>query len=82
MSTCSSMLPRVGRPFVTYGLREGVDVRASELDARSQPAAASTGHAARAAPAPLPVMLNIAGHAQRAQRAGGHRRGERAGRGR
>ena len=26
-----SMLARVGRPFLTYGLREGLDVRASEL---------------------------------------------------
>jgi UDP-N-acetylmuramate--alanine ligase len=27
-----SILPQVGRPFVTYGLREGVDVRATALE--------------------------------------------------
>ena len=27
-----SVLPHVGRPFLTYGLREGVDVRARELE--------------------------------------------------
>jgi UDP-N-acetylmuramate--alanine ligase len=53
------MLARLARPFLTYGLREGVDVRAIEL----RPSRSGTqfqvlrpDHAE-----PLPVMLNLAG---------------------
>ena len=54
-----SMLARVGRPFLTYGLREGVDVRASELVRErlgTRFRVTRPGHAAA-----LPVMLNLAG---------------------
>jgi UDP-N-acetylmuramate--alanine ligase len=53
------MLARVGRPFLTYGLREGVDVRASELVRERHGTSfqvARPGHAAA-----LPVMLNLPG---------------------
>jgi len=53
------MLARMARPFLTYGLREGVDVRASEL----APERAGT-HFLVARPGralPLPVMLNLPG---------------------
>jgi UDP-N-acetylmuramate--alanine ligase len=54
-----SMLARVGRPFLTYGLREGLDVRASEL-VRERLGTRFQVTRPRHATA-LPVMLNLAG---------------------
>jgi UDP-N-acetylmuramate--alanine ligase len=54
-----SVLPRIGRPFVTYGLREGVDVRAIALERDRSGSRFQVLLPARAAP--LTVMLNIAG---------------------
>jgi UDP-N-acetylmuramate--alanine ligase len=54
-----SVLPRVGRPFLTYGLREGVDVRASQLErdrAGTRFAVTLPGRAE-----PLAVTLNLPG---------------------
>ena len=71
-----SILPRVGRPILTYGLRAGVDVRASRARSASAPARAS-GRAARPRRAAA-GDAESARHAQRAQRARGHRGGDRA----
>ena len=54
-----SILPRVTRPFVTYGLREGVDVRASELTRDRSGSRFNVALPGRSGT--LPVMLNIAG---------------------
>jgi len=54
-----SILPRVSRPFVTYGLREGVDVRASALERDRTGSRFSVMRPGRSSA--LPVMLNIAG---------------------
>jgi UDP-N-acetylmuramate--alanine ligase len=53
------MLARMARPFLTYGLREGVDVRATELE----PSRAGTRFLVTrpGRPVPLPVMLNLPG---------------------
>jgi UDP-N-acetylmuramate--alanine ligase len=53
------MLARMARPFLTYGLREGVDVRAIELErsrAGTRFLVTRTGRQE-----PLPVMLNLPG---------------------
>jgi UDP-N-acetylmuramate--alanine ligase len=53
------MLARMARPFLTYGLREGVDVRAIELErsrAGTRFLVTRSGHQQ-----PLPVMLNLPG---------------------
>ena len=54
-----SMLARVGRPFLTYGLREGLDVRASEL-VRERLGTRFQVTRPRHATA-LPIMLNLVG---------------------
>jgi UDP-N-acetylmuramate--alanine ligase len=54
-----SILPRVSRPFVTYGLREGVDVRATGLTRDRSGSRFSVELPGRATA--LPVMLNITG---------------------
>ena len=53
------ILARVGRPFLTYGLREGVDVRASELVRERLGTRFVVTRPAGAAA--LPVMLNLPG---------------------
>jgi UDP-N-acetylmuramate--alanine ligase len=54
-----AMLPRMARPCLTYGLRDGVDVRASALE----PSRAGTRFLVTrpGRPEPLAVMLNLAG---------------------
>jgi UDP-N-acetylmuramate--alanine ligase len=54
-----SILPRIGRPFVTYGLREGVDVRAIGLERDRSGSRFGVTLPGRAGA--LPVMLNITG---------------------
>jgi UDP-N-acetylmuramate--alanine ligase len=54
-----SILPRVSRPFVTYGLREGVDVRATGLTRDRSGSRFSVELPGRATA--LAVMLNITG---------------------
>jgi UDP-N-acetylmuramate--alanine ligase len=54
-----SILPRIGRPFVTYGLREGVDVRALGLE--RDRTGSRFGVTLPGRSGTLPVMLNIAG---------------------
>jgi UDP-N-acetylmuramate--alanine ligase len=54
-----SILPRIGRPFVTYGLREGVDVRAAGLERDRSGSRFSVTLPGRSGA--LPVMLNIPG---------------------
>jgi UDP-N-acetylmuramate--alanine ligase len=53
------MLARLARPFLTYGLREGVDVRASEL--RPERAGTQFLVTRQGGAAPLPVMLSLPG---------------------
>jgi UDP-N-acetylmuramate--alanine ligase len=53
------ILARVGRPFLTYGLREGVDVRASELVRKRLGTRFMVTRPARASA--LTVMLNLPG---------------------
>src|SRR5450631_4901685 len=53
------MLTRLARPFLTYGLREGVDVRASELARERAGTRFLVTRPGRAQP--LPVMLNLPG---------------------
>jgi len=72
-----SILPRVGRPFLTYGLREGVDVRASQLE-RDRAGTRFTVTLPGRADA-LAVTLNLPGTHKRTQRPGGDRGGERTG---
>ncbi len=54
-----AMLSRLPRPILTYGLREGVDVRASELVRERAGTSFLVARPGRAAP--LPVMLNLPG---------------------
>jgi UDP-N-acetylmuramate--alanine ligase len=54
-----AMLPRLARPFLTYGLREGVDVRASELVPERTGTRFLVARPGR--PVPLRVMLNLPG---------------------
>ena len=66
-----AILDVVSRPMLTYGTADDEDFRATHVEVRGlvwtfrvqRPA----GHA------PLDVVLNLAGYAQRAQRTGGHR---------
>jgi UDP-N-acetylmuramate--alanine ligase len=54
-----NMLARMARPFLTYGLREGVDVRASELRPERSGTRFLVTRPGR--PSALPVMLNLPG---------------------
>jgi UDP-N-acetylmuramate--alanine ligase len=54
-----SILKHVGRSIVTYGLREGVDVRATSIERDRSGSRFNVEMPGRARP--LPVMLNIAG---------------------
>jgi UDP-N-acetylmuramate--alanine ligase len=54
-----SLVPQVSRPMVTYGLSEGVDVRATDL-VRERTGTHFRVHLPRRA-APLPVMVNLPG---------------------
>ena len=54
-----SILPRVSRPFVTYGLRAGVDVRA--VDLKRDRSGSRFGVTLPGRAQPLAVMLNIPG---------------------
>ncbi len=54
------MLARMARPFLTYGLREGVDVRATALQ-RDRARERAFRCCGPAQTAPLPVMLNLPG---------------------
>ncbi|MCP5471716.1 MAG: UDP-N-acetylmuramate--L-alanine ligase [Sinobacteraceae bacterium] len=54
-----SILPSVGRPVVTYGIEEGADLRAVDIERRGLQSAFNVlrpGHAA-----PLPVVVNLPG---------------------
>jgi UDP-N-acetylmuramate--alanine ligase len=53
------MLARMARPFLTYGLREGVDVRATELAPERSGTHFLVTRPGRSVP--LPVMLNLPG---------------------
>lgn len=53
------MLHRLARPFLTYGLREGLDVRAVDLQPMRTGTSFQVLRPGRAEP--LPVMLNLAG---------------------
>ena len=55
----NGMLTRLARPFLTYGLREGVDVRASDLVPERAGTSFLVARPGRAAP--LRVMLNLPG---------------------
>jgi UDP-N-acetylmuramate--alanine ligase len=54
-----SLLARLARPFLTYGLHEGVDVRATELEPSRAGTRFLVSRPGRSAP--LPVMLNLPG---------------------
>ncbi len=58
-----SIVPRVSRPFVTYGIGEGADVRAVDIERRGLQTAFSVMRANRggAALPPLPVVVNLPG---------------------
>lgn len=53
------LLPRIGRPVVTYGLSEGADVRATDLRRERTRTLFDVVRPGRAAP--LPVALNMTG---------------------
>jgi len=54
-----SLMPQISRPRVTYGLSEGVDVRATQLERSRSGTRFLVELPGRAAP--LPVMLNLPG---------------------
>ncbi len=58
-----SIVPRVSRPFVTYGIAAGADVRAVDIERRGLQTAFSVLRANRggAALPPLPVVVNLPG---------------------
>jgi UDP-N-acetylmuramate--alanine ligase len=55
----TSVLPRVGRPFVTYGIGGGADVRAENVERRGLQSAFDVLRAGQAQP--LPVVVNLPG---------------------
>jgi UDP-N-acetylmuramate--alanine ligase len=55
----TSILPRVGRPFVTYGIGGGADVRAENVERRGLQSAFDVLRAGQAQP--LPVVVNLPG---------------------
>ena len=75
-----SIMPMISRPVVSYGLDEGVMVRA--VDVQALPGGQMRFTAQRRNGAAMPDLhdhAEPAGRAQRAQRAGGAGRGHRAG---
>ena len=54
-----SILPNVGRPIVTYGIEEGADVRAVDIERRGLQSAFTVERPGRGAP--LPVVVNLPG---------------------
>ncbi len=73
---CARSLPTLGRPVLTYGFGDDADVRA--VDVRAAGRADALRRAASGDAQPLDGHGEPAGPAQRAQRAGGHRRRDRA----
>jgi len=53
------ILPNVGRPIVTYGIEEGADVRAVDIERRGLQSGFTVLRPGRGAP--LPVVLNLPG---------------------
>ena len=54
-----SILPSVGRPIVTYGIGDGADIRAVDIDRRGLQTAFTAQRHGRGAP--LPVVVNLPG---------------------
>lgn len=54
-----AILPRVGRPITTYGIGEGADVRAIDIERRGQQTAYKVLRPGRAAP--LEIVVNLPG---------------------
>jgi len=54
-----SILPAVGRPIVTYGIGEGADLRAVDIERRGLQSAFTVQRSGRGAP--LPVVVNLPG---------------------
>ena len=54
-----AILPRVGRPITTYGIGEGADVRAIDIERRGQQTAYKVLRAGRATP--LDIVVNLPG---------------------
>ncbi len=54
-----SILPAVGRPIVTYGIGEGADIRAVDIERRGLQTAYTAQRSGRGAP--LPVVVNLPG---------------------
>ena len=69
-----AILDAVSRPMLTYGVSPDADFRATQIEVRGLAwkfrADRPAGHA------PLDVVINLAGYAQRAECAGGDRRGD------
>jgi UDP-N-acetylmuramate--alanine ligase len=74
-----SIIPMLSRPVVSYGLDEDVQVRAVDVQALPGGQMRFTVQRRNGARCPICRSPEPARRAQRAQRAGGHRRGHRAG---
>jgi UDP-N-acetylmuramate--alanine ligase len=55
----AALIPRIARPYLTYGFGEGVDVRAVNVERRG--AQSTFDVLRRGQPGPLPVTLNLPG---------------------
>ena len=55
----AALVPRIARPYVTYGFAEGVDFRAVDVERRGGQSSFAVQRPGRAAP--LPVSLNLPG---------------------